>query len=95
MSLQLFKENKSIAEIAALRGLTFGTVETHLITFIATGDISVEEIVPIQKLEQIIKTIRENGSSSLTAVKEKLGEDFSYGEIRAVFRHLEKMDVQI
>jgi hypothetical protein len=91
MTLQLFRENKSIAEIAGLRGLTYGTVENHLITFIATGDISVDEIVPVQKLEQILKIIRENGQSSLTAVKEKLGNDYSFGEIRAVFRHLEKV----
>jgi len=92
MTLQLFRENKSIAEIAGLRGLTYGTVENHLITFIATGDISVDEIVPVQKLEQILKIIRENGPSSLTAVKERLGNDFSFGEIRAVFRHLEKIE---
>ncbi len=91
MSLQLFRENKTIAEIAALRELTYGTIENHLITFIATGEIGVEEIVPAQKLDQIINTIREDGPSSLTAVKERLGNDVSFGEIRAVFRHLEKM----
>jgi uncharacterized protein YpbB len=91
MSLQLFRDNKTIAEIAALRELTYGTIENHLITFIATGEIGVEEIVPTQKLDQIINTIREAGPSSLTAVKERLGNDVSFGEIRAVFRHLEKM----
>ena len=91
MTLELFRQNKSIAEIALLRGLTYGTVENHLITFIATGDISVDEIVPTQKLDSIIQVINEAGPSSLTAVKERLGNDYSYGEIRAVFRHLERI----
>jgi len=92
MSLQLFRENRTIVEIAGIRNLTYGTIENHLISFIATGEIAVEEIVPAQKLGQILKVIRESGPSSLTAVKEKLGNDFSFGEIRAVFRHLEKVD---
>ncbi|MBS1598565.1 MAG: helix-turn-helix domain-containing protein [Bacteroidetes bacterium] len=92
MTLELFRQNKSVAEIAALRGLTYGTVENHLITFIATGDVSVDEIVPVQKLEHIITKIRENGPSSLTAIKDKLGIDYSFGEIRAVFRHLERTE---
>lgn len=91
MTLELFRQNKSIAEIASMRGLTYGTVENHLITFIATGEILVDEIVPTQKLDSIIQVINEAGPSSLTAVKEKLGSDFSYGEIRAVFRHLERI----
>jgi len=90
MTLQMFRENKSIAEIATIRGLTYGTVENHLITFIPSGEVAVDELVPTQKLEQIIRAIRDSRFSSLTSVKQRLGEDFSFGEIRAVFRHLER-----
>ncbi len=85
LSLKLFKQGKSIDEIAKLRDLAKSTIENHLTKFIPTGDISIEEIVPIEKIQAIRDAITEVFDGKSTGpVKELLGDDYSYGEIRAV-----------
>jgi ATP-dependent DNA helicase RecQ len=46
ISFNLYKEGKTIAEIAAERKLTIGSIETHLIPFITDGEIDINDIVP-------------------------------------------------
>ena len=85
ISLALFKSGKSIEEIAELRNLSAGTIETHLVKFIPSGEIRLEQLVPAHKIEPIRNAIIETGAETgIGAVKELLGEDYSYGEIRAV-----------
>jgi ATP-dependent DNA helicase RecQ len=85
ISLALFKSGKSVEEIAELRNLSADTIETHLVKFIPSGEIRLEEIVPAHKIEPIRNAIIETGAETgIGAVKEFLGEDYSYGEIRAV-----------
>jgi hypothetical protein len=83
-SLKLYKEGTSIAEIATQRGLTLSTVESHLASFIPTGEIDVKDLVPEHKIDPILSAIRTIGGTSLGPIKSKLGEDYSFGEIRAV-----------
>ena len=93
MSLELFREGKSIAEIARLRELTTGTVEGHLAYFIPTGEIKITDIVPEEKTEAIRKAIEESGSGpAASPVKEKLGDAYSYSEIRAVIAYLNRKE---
>lgn len=89
MSLELFREGKTIAEIARLREMTTGTIEGHLARFIPTGEIKITDIVPEEKIEIISKAIEETGAGFATSpVKEKLGDAYSYNEIRAVIAYL-------
>lgn len=90
ISLDLYKENKSISEIAELRGLAMTTVENHLASFVGTGEIELRDLVPPEKIEPILAAIRESGDSLLSPVKEKLGVAFSYLEIKAVKQSMEK-----
>ena len=59
LSLRLFKEGKSIADIAVERNLSPATIESHLASFIATGDIDVLDLVTQQRLDMILKVIDE------------------------------------
>lgn len=86
-TLQLFKKGNSPAEIASIRGITTSTVESHLTSFIAMGQLDVEKLIPKFKVNSIIRAFQESGAASLTPVKEILGEDYSYNEIRAVASH--------
>jgi hypothetical protein len=83
-SLRLYKEGIPITEIAIQRGLTLNTVESHLASFIPTGEIDVKDLVPAHKIDPILSAIRTIGGTSLGPIKSKLGEDYSFGEIRAV-----------
>lgn len=84
LSLELYRQGKSVEEIAASRGLSPMTIEGHLASFVATGEIDIEELVPLDKVAPILKVIEETDITALSAIKEKLSNDFSYGEIKAV-----------
>jgi ATP-dependent DNA helicase RecQ len=84
-SLEMFQSGKSIPDIARERGLTVSTIENHLARFIPTGEIRLEQFVAPDKVEPIRKAILKfHESGALSPIKEFLGEDYSYGEIRAV-----------
>lgn len=85
ISLKLFNDGYSVEEIARRRGISPNTVETHLIRFIPTGEVELEELLPDEKISEIRDAIVKFGeSNAISPIKEFLGEDFSYGEIRAV-----------
>ncbi len=85
VSLDMFQAGHSVSEIAKTRELGISTIENHLCRFIPTGEVSIEALVPYHKIEPILKAVLQfNDSGALSPVKEFLGEDYSYGEIRAV-----------
>ncbi len=84
VSFNLFKEGKSVAEIAKERNLTITTVEGHLSWFVGNGDVDINELVSSEKQLLIKEAISINGRSSTKTIKENLPEDVSYGEIRLV-----------
>lgn len=88
-TLELFRAGNSIYQIAETRGLTSGTIESHLATWIRMGEVNVEQVVEKSKLDKILALLQSKSEPSLSAVKAKLGSDYSYGEIRAVVKHLE------
>lgn len=90
ISLEMFREGKSIAEIARVRELTTGTIEKHLIHFIPAGEIKITDIVPEEKIGIIQKAIEDTAATGTTPVKEKLGNEFSYNDIRAVIAYLNR-----
>jgi ATP-dependent DNA helicase RecQ len=83
-SLEMYKKDKTIAEIAAERGLSVSTVESHLSHFVQSGELDVLEMVPSDKIPAIQEAIEGYGADRLAPLKEVLGPDFSYGEIKAV-----------
>lgn len=88
-SLKMFKQGMTVSEIASERGLAVGTIETHLVRFIPSGEIIVEDLVPLEKIEPIREAIFEfDAANGISPIKEFLGDDFSYGEIRAVVAEL-------
>lgn len=85
-SFEMFRSGKSVSEIAAERGLGVSTIEGHLARFVESGEIHLDELVPVEKIAAIRKAIQEsdNPEGWLSPIKEILGDDYTYGEIRAV-----------
>jgi hypothetical protein len=87
LSLQLFQSGKTIAEIAKERNFAVSTIEGHLTAFVKTGEVAVTDIVPPEKIEVIlplVKAIVNGSNTTVTTLKEQLGRDYSYMEIKAV-----------
>jgi hypothetical protein len=95
ISLQLFKEGKNIAEIALLRELAPSTIESHLVSFIRTGEVDIKEIVAENKITIILQAVEELNmqTAATTTVKAKLGDEFSHSEIRAVFYYKDWLQI--
>jgi ATP-dependent DNA helicase RecQ len=84
-TLELYKNNLSLREIAGKRGLATSTIATHLETLIIAGeDVSIDKFVAPAKQQRIRTVLGELGMEALTPVKEKLGEEYSYDEIKLV-----------
>jgi ATP-dependent DNA helicase RecQ len=89
ITLRLFKEGKTITEIATARNLNKSTIENHLAFYIRAGKISVDQVLAPEKYNVIKAAIQTHGSKTLLPIKETLGPEYSYGEIRYVIAHLE------
>ena len=87
-TLELCKENLSIGEMAKRRGLSVTTIVSHLEKLIindgAGEAISVDCFVSPEKQERIKQAYKELGTYLLTPVKERLGEEYSYEELRLI-----------
>lgn len=83
-SFRLFKEGRSIAEIAAERRLAISTVEGHLAYFVENGSIDVRSLVKEEKIKRITALLESATTVSFTAIKEQAGTDISFGEIRLI-----------
>lgn len=81
-TFQLYKEGKSIEEIAAIRGFVRSTIESHLSHYIVQGDIRLNEFVSDEKIRRIKEVLRQ--TPELAMAKSILGDDITYGEIRMV-----------
>ncbi|HET9278989.1 MAG TPA: DNA helicase RecQ [Flavitalea sp.] len=87
VSLELFRQGKSIREIATTRNFVDSTIEGHLASFIPTGEISVYDLVPESKVIEILEVLNEIGGNAALPLKERLGDDYSFGEIRTVMNY--------
>ena len=88
LSLQYFKEGKTIDEIAKERNLASSTIEGHLTDFIKTGEVAIDSFADGSKVVTISKIINDNPDKKHNELKAILGDGFSYTEIKAVANHL-------
>ena len=92
VSFRLFKEGMKVKEIAEFRELTTGTISNHLLHYVQTGDIKLQELVDQEKINYITAHLQKLPSlpQGVKEIKEKLGEYASYDEIRFVFEVYKK-----
>jgi len=82
VSLKLWKAGRSILEVAAERKMAKETIEGHLAHYVARQEISASDIVDYKKLNKIIETIVALKTTSMNPIREKLGREYSFGEIK-------------
>jgi ATP-dependent DNA helicase RecQ len=85
VTLGLYREGRSIEDIAHERSLNPRTIVSHLVELIESGEtIDIERIVQPERQKIICNALRTLGGDILKPVKELLGEEYSYEEIRLV-----------
>ena len=84
-TLALVRQGLSVEEIARERNLKASTIFNHLITLIEAGEpIQAEQFVSAEHCQTISDAIERIGGTLLKPVKEYLGDDYSYDELRFV-----------
>ncbi len=91
ISMMRFKAGMSVEKIAQERGLAVTTIQGHLCSFIAKGELGVGQLVQDKKKQDAITAVV-SPDKTLGQMKEELGDDYSYGEIRAVVAHLQHLE---
>ena len=84
LSYNLFKEGKTVTEIAKERNFTVSTIEGHLAWYVGNGDIDINELVSLEKQLLVKAAAKSYGNSSHKTLKDNLPENISYSEIRLV-----------
>lgn len=93
LSFDLYKEGKTVFEIAELRQMAVTTIENHLAHYVSLGMIPVTQFVPREKYEKILESYKKHGDGLANPIRQELGDDYSYSEIRFVLatqKHLKK-----
>uniref|UniRef100_UPI0040483A75 helix-turn-helix domain-containing protein n=1 Tax=Polaribacter sp. TaxID=1920175 RepID=UPI0040483A75 len=90
ISLALFKEGHDIKEIAQIRELTAQTIESHLMSFIPSGEIDILELMPLKKHQKLLKIIENTSYNSLSELKEIVGDSYSYTDLKMLLYSLER-----
>ncbi len=88
ISYGLWKQGLNIEEIAKERGFSPRTIEGHLAHFIEMGELDIQALMPADRIEMIKKEFLKSESLFLNEVKDKLGDDVSYTELKFVKSHL-------
>jgi hypothetical protein len=79
---ELWQEKMSIKDIANIRKLTTQTIESHLVKLIQTKVISVNDVLPADKIAELKVAFQFYQEESLNGLKEKHGEKFTWDELR-------------
>ena len=84
-TLDLYQQGLSLAAIATKRSVRENTISEHLIKLIDCGyEVNIDRIVPPAKATAIELAINTVGAERLTPIKEHLGDDYNYEEIKLV-----------
>jgi GTPase SAR1 family protein len=89
ISYDLFREGKTIAQIAEERKLSMTTIEGHLAYYVGTGDIPVSKFVSQEITELIAGHFDGSDDLKMGPVKEALGDKVTWSDIKFVIKHLE------
>jgi ATP-dependent DNA helicase RecQ len=85
ITLEFYQQGLSVSDIAETRGLKASTIYTHLAELIELQQpIDINQLVSQTKQIKIKEAIQKIGDNALSPLKEALGDDYSYEEIKLV-----------
>lgn len=87
-SLKLFKQGKTIEEIASFRELNENTIFGHLASFVSSGKVKVTDLMTDDHYLELKSQIPKLSFENLSDLKHQLDDKFSYAEIRLVLNEL-------
>ena len=94
ITYKMYKEGKTVMQIAQERSLTETTILGHLARYVESGDIDVHKLVSDDVIEKVSEYMssRNGGAVAIKEVFEYFNETISYGDIRLVLSYLNSMN---
>ncbi|MDP2708888.1 MAG: RecQ family ATP-dependent DNA helicase [bacterium] len=84
-TMELWNKGMSLEKIAEARELAVGTVMGHLCFLVEKGlGVNIDKLVKPERQKKIMAAIKAVGAEKLTPIREALGEDYSWDEIKLV-----------
>ena len=91
----LYQRGMTPELIARERNLTLGTIYGHLARYISTGDISLDDLIPEDHQQTILRAFRMAGTDAgSTAIKTLCPPDITYDEVRLVLEAMKRSSRQ-
>jgi ATP-dependent DNA helicase RecQ len=85
ITLEMLDQGMDLDLITITRNLSLNTIYSHIENLILRGEnIDINKYISKEKIEVISNAILEIGGVALAPIKERLGDNYSYGEIRLV-----------
>ncbi|WP_422006897.1 helix-turn-helix domain-containing protein [Roseivirga pacifica] len=91
ITFALYKEGKTVEEIAEARGFVASTIEGHLCKYLATGEVKATDLVDEQKLKNMLSLITP-ATETMGEIKAQLGDEYSYGEVRIALEEWKRLN---
>jgi len=92
VSFQLYQQGMKPDLIAKSRALTLSTVIGHLVRYVESGEVSFDDLVPIEHQQDIERIVRRIGTDNgSTAIKNLCPPDITYDEIRLVLQRMQNI----
>ncbi|MDR2928148.1 MAG: helix-turn-helix domain-containing protein [Cytophagaceae bacterium] len=88
VTLGLYRMGFSVDEIAKKRELAVSTIYSHLVKGIAKGEVDIQKLMSSNKISIITDYCTAHQPQTSTEVKNALGDDYSYDEIRMVMANI-------
>lgn len=90
LTFDLYKEGKTIEQIAELRNFAITTIEGHLAYYVATGELNASDFISPAKIDAIAKVAQELKTASLKLIKAEMDDSYSYADIKFAMAALEQ-----
>ncbi|WP_136667276.1 helix-turn-helix domain-containing protein [Flavobacterium sp. H122] len=88
-TFDLWKQNKTIHQIAEIRKLTPQTIYNHFSKLIGTGEVLLSDLLTKDKITALEAAFSDYNDESLGELKDKFGEQFTWDELRLFKANLE------
>jgi len=87
-TLDLHRQGKTVAEIAAIRNLAVSTIQHHLVQWIARGEVDVYSVLPREMIDTVIAYMEQTKIVAAGAIRSALGDRYAYNDIRMIVSHV-------
>ena len=91
ITFDLYRMGLDVKSIAEKRGLAVSTIFSHLTKGVTTGEVDIRKVIDENKIAVIRNWCLEYKPTTSTEVRNALGENYSYDEIRMVIADINSM----